>query len=168
MCVCAQSCPTFCDPMDYSSAVSFVHGIFQARILKQVVMASSRGSSCPRDWTWISYVSALADRFFTSSGTWEALPLSIFENSLCSNTILMKLLRNFFCRLKNWLQKVKSRPQRKKGGFFLIPSHKYKRPIKLTNAQLLSLKHVHSLTHWTPEKKWYYGECNVSRNFLPL
>ena len=90
---------------------------------------------------------ALAGRFFGTSTTWEALPLSIFENTLCLNMILMKLLRNFFCRHKNWLQKVKSRPQRKKGGFFLIPSHKYKRPIILTNAQLLSLKHMHSLTH---------------------
>ena len=111
---------------------------------------------------------ALADRFLTASATWEALPLSIFENNLCSNMILMKLLRNFLCRLKNWLQKVKSRPQRKKRGFFLIPSHKHKRPIILRNAQLLSLKLMHSLTHWTPEKKWYYGECNVSGNFLPL
>ena len=33
-CVCAQSCPTLCDPMDYSSLASSVHGIFQARILE--------------------------------------------------------------------------------------------------------------------------------------
>ena len=30
----AQSCPTFCDPMDYSLPGSSVHGIVQARILK--------------------------------------------------------------------------------------------------------------------------------------
>ena len=38
-CVCAlvaQSCPTFCDSMDYSPPGSFVHGIFQARTLEQV------------------------------------------------------------------------------------------------------------------------------------
>ena len=37
-CVCAcsvtQSCPTLCDPMDYSSLGFSVHGIFQARILE--------------------------------------------------------------------------------------------------------------------------------------
>ena len=35
MCVCAhvQSCPTLCDPMDYSPPGSSVYGIFQARIL---------------------------------------------------------------------------------------------------------------------------------------
>ena len=32
-----------CDPMDYSPPGSSVHGIFQARILEQVVISSSRG-----------------------------------------------------------------------------------------------------------------------------
>ena len=30
----AQSCPTLSDPMDYSLPGSFVHGIFQARVLE--------------------------------------------------------------------------------------------------------------------------------------
>ena len=38
-----------CDPMDCSPPGSFVHGIFQARILECVAMPSSRGSSWPRD-----------------------------------------------------------------------------------------------------------------------
>ena len=38
---------------------SSVHGIFQARILEWVAMASSRGSSWPRDRTLISYVSCV-------------------------------------------------------------------------------------------------------------
>ena len=46
VCVCsvAQSCPT-CDPMDCSLPDSFVHGIFQARILQWVTIYDSRGSS---------------------------------------------------------------------------------------------------------------------------
>ena len=40
-----QSCLTLCDLMDYSPPVSSVHGVLQARILKWVVMPSSRGSS---------------------------------------------------------------------------------------------------------------------------
>ena len=36
---------------------SSVHGILQARILEWVAMPSSRGSSQPRDWTCVSYVS---------------------------------------------------------------------------------------------------------------
>ena len=39
----AQSCPTLCDPMDYTA-----HGILQARILEWVAFPFSRGSSQPR------------------------------------------------------------------------------------------------------------------------
>ena len=38
-----QSCPTLCDPMDYSPPGSSVYGLPQARILKWVAMPSSRG-----------------------------------------------------------------------------------------------------------------------------
>ena len=34
VCVCTQSCPTLCNPMDCSTRGSSVHGIFQARILE--------------------------------------------------------------------------------------------------------------------------------------
>ena len=36
----AQSCPTLCDPMDYSPPDSSVHGILQARILEWVAIPS--------------------------------------------------------------------------------------------------------------------------------
>ena len=45
-----------------SSPGSSVHGILQARILEWVASFFSRGSSRPRDQTWISHI---ADRFFT-------------------------------------------------------------------------------------------------------
>ena len=51
-----QSCPTLCDPMDYSPPGSSVHGIFQARILKSVTISFSRGSSQPLDQTGVSWV----------------------------------------------------------------------------------------------------------------
>ena len=52
-----QSCPALCDPMDYSPLGSSVHEILQARIiLEWVGMPSSRGSSWPRDWTWVSCI----------------------------------------------------------------------------------------------------------------
>ena len=38
---------------------------FQARILEQIAISYSRGSSWPRDWTPVS--PALADRFFTTA-----------------------------------------------------------------------------------------------------
>ena len=59
-----QSCPTLCDPMDYT-----VHGILQARILEWIAIPSSRGPSQPRDWTQVSNI---AGRSFTSWATKEA------------------------------------------------------------------------------------------------
>ena len=67
--MCAQSCPTFCDPMDYRPPGFSAHGIFQAKILEWHAISSSRGSSLLRDWIRISWISALAGRFFTTSAT---------------------------------------------------------------------------------------------------
>ena len=52
----AQLCLTLCDPMDCSPPGSSIHGIFQARVLEWVASSFSRGSSRPRDWTWISRI----------------------------------------------------------------------------------------------------------------
>ena len=41
----AKSCPTPCNSMDCSLPGSFVHGIFQARILEWVAICFSRKSS---------------------------------------------------------------------------------------------------------------------------
>ena len=51
-----QSCPTLCDPMDYSLPGSSVHGIFKARILEWVAISFSRGSSQSRDRTHVSCI----------------------------------------------------------------------------------------------------------------
>ena len=57
----AQSCPTLGDPMDCSLRGSSIHGIFQARVLEWVAISFSRGSSRPRDRTWVSHI---ASRWF--------------------------------------------------------------------------------------------------------
>ena len=57
VCSVVQSCPILRDPIDLSSPGSSVHGFSQARILEQVFMASSMGSSSPGDRTHISYAS---------------------------------------------------------------------------------------------------------------
>ena len=46
--------PTLLDPMDCSPSV---HGILQARIPERVAMPFSRGSSQPRDQTWVFCIS---------------------------------------------------------------------------------------------------------------
>ena len=64
----AQSCPTLCNPVDYT-----VHGILQARILEWVAFPFSRGSSQSRDWTQVSHT---AGGFFSSWASREALGAS--------------------------------------------------------------------------------------------
>ena len=57
----SQSCPTLCNPMDYSPPGSSVNEILQARIQEWVAISFSRVSSQPRNWTWVS---GIASRFF--------------------------------------------------------------------------------------------------------
>ena len=59
----------FGDPMNCSPSGSSVHEILQARILEWVVISSSRGSSWPRDPTWVSCISRW---ILYHWATWEA------------------------------------------------------------------------------------------------
>ena len=65
----ARLCPSLCNLMDCSPPGSSVHGILQARILEEVVIPFSRGSSQTRDQTWVS---CIAGKFFTVWATREA------------------------------------------------------------------------------------------------
>ena len=69
-CLVTQSWLTLCNPMDYSPPGCSVHGILQVRILEWAAISSSRGSSWPRDWTWISCISRW---FFTTESLWEPI-----------------------------------------------------------------------------------------------
>ena len=84
----AQSCLTLCDHMDCNPAGSLVHGIFQAWILEWVAISFSRGSSQPRDPTWVSHN---VGRRFTIWATREAQKrwphnFSVVFLNLCSRS----------------------------------------------------------------------------------
>ena len=78
----AQSCPTLCDPMDYT-----VHGILQARILEWVAFPFYRGSSQPRDQI---QVSCIAGRFFSSWATYD----KVVSNALGTFYVLLEVFDN--------------------------------------------------------------------------
>ena len=71
VCVCSQSCPTLCDPMDYSSPGSSVHGVLHARVLEWVAISFCRGSSQFRDQTLISCVPCLGRQVLYHCAIWE-------------------------------------------------------------------------------------------------
>ena len=83
---------TLCDPMDCSSPGSSVHGTLQARILKWVTMPSSSGSSQPRGWTYISYISCVGKQVLYYWLHLGSLMASVFKliislETLSPNTI---------------------------------------------------------------------------------
>ena len=83
----ARSCPTLHDPMDCSPPGSSIHRIFLARALEWVASPFSRGSSQPRDPTWVS---CIAGGFFTNWTTREAAmenysAIKRIKFDICSN-----------------------------------------------------------------------------------
>ena len=55
-------CVVYVRVWDWGTPGSSVHGISQARILEQVAISFSRGSSQPRDQTYISQASCIGSR----------------------------------------------------------------------------------------------------------
>ena len=55
----AQSCLTLCNPMDCNLLGFSIHGILQARILEWTATSFSKGSSQPRDRSWVSHIGGI-------------------------------------------------------------------------------------------------------------
>ena len=73
VCMCVQSCLTLFKPMDCSPPGPFVHEFSQARILERVAISFSRGSSWPKDWIHVSFITG---RFFTIEPPGKAIVYS--------------------------------------------------------------------------------------------
>ena len=76
-CMRAQLGPTLCNPVESSA-----HGTFQVRILKQVAICFSRGSSQPRDQTRVSCISCIAGKLFTTVPPGTPATAEIHHNSI--------------------------------------------------------------------------------------
>ena len=97
----AQSCPSLCNPVDWSLPGFSNHGIIQARILEWVAISFSRilecvaisfsrGSSQPRDWIGVSAVSCIAG---------DSLPSELSGKPSCFllQTFIYFSTADFFC-----------------------------------------------------------------------
>ena len=98
----ARSCPTLCDSTDCSLPGYSVPGVFQVRILEWVAISFARGSSRPRDRTWVFHI---AGRFFTIWGIRGAtvyyVCISGTDWKMGSSPELLLLLLSRFSRV--WL-----------------------------------------------------------------
>ena len=78
VCVCVSVCSVvshgLCDPMDCRPPGFSVHGIFQARIMEQVLISYSRESSQPRDWT---QVSCIGRQILYHCATWKIYNITL-------------------------------------------------------------------------------------------
>ena len=74
-----------CNPMDCSSPGPSVHGILQARMLEWVAIPFSRGSSWPRDRTWVF---CIAGRFLT---VWAHMYMYVYRHALCIYIYSLKI-----------------------------------------------------------------------------
>ena len=79
---CAQSYLTLGNAVDCCPQVSSVPGISQATILDWVAFSYSRGSSRPRDWTHVSWVSCIGRWILYHWATWWRSYTSILLMSL--------------------------------------------------------------------------------------
>ena len=96
--------------MDCSFPGSSVHGIFQARILEWVATSCSRGSSWPRKWTPISFISCTDRQILYHLAIKEAPSLNILRNrkedgSLEQKKYTLEKIRNL--HLRKWIRKFK-------------------------------------------------------------
>ena len=78
-CEVAQSCPTLCNPMGCSLPGSSIHGIFQARVVEGIAISFFRGSSWPRDWTWVFHI--VGRRFYRLSHRLWLIPSMVLLHS---------------------------------------------------------------------------------------
>ena len=89
--------------MDCSLPGSSICGIFQARVLQWVSISFSRGSSQPRDQTWVPHI---ASRHFTIWATWEAKDrLNIHKNFILKICWKENLLNKWKWYKTNWVIK---------------------------------------------------------------
>ena len=80
---------TIVSPIGHSLSGSSVHGILQARILEWVAILFSRGSSQPRDRTWVS---CIAGGFFTTRAISESANVRVLMQSCFSHVWLFETL----------------------------------------------------------------------------
>ena len=86
--MCAQWCPTLCDPVVCSPPGSSVHGILQARTLEWVAISFSNARKRKRKVKWLSRVRLLATPWtaahqappsmgFSRQEYWSGVPLPL-------------------------------------------------------------------------------------------
>ena len=102
-CFVIKSCLTLCNSVDCSLPGSSVHGIPQARILEWVAISSSRGSSWPRDWTFVSCIGRWILYHWATRKAHRNAILKIYNRMLSPFSVLSKLISSISIYLRTFL-----------------------------------------------------------------
>jgi len=93
--------------MDSSPPGSSIHGIFQARVLEWGVIAFSRGSSQPRDLTWVSHTVGKCFSHLSHQGSQTSLTdglwlkqITLYNQRTSSNWIKTFIVKDWGPRRK--------------------------------------------------------------------
>ena len=92
--------------MDCSPPGTSVHGILQARILEQVAISFLRGSSQPRDQTWVSCIAGRCFTVWTSRESHRLIEVHLWGKYYILLTLLLNA--NFLpLQILKWFQLAK-------------------------------------------------------------
>ena len=107
LCVCMFSCVWLCaTPWIAALEGPFVHGISQAKILEWIAISFSRGSSWPREWTYISWVSCTGGQVLYHWATWWGKPFNYHTDTIKHMHIL--LTQHFYSKSLLYVKKKKN------------------------------------------------------------
>ena len=168
--------------MDCSLPGSSVHGILQARILEWIVISFSKGSSQPRDWTWVFHIAVYhlshqGSPFLCSKHSWNVMSFcaSFLKEEGKENEIQIgkwntklhgKAQRGLEKQYKQWraslmAQKVKNSPQCRRSGFDpwsrMIPEEGNGNPL-----QYSCLESCYRARHNWETNKWREGKQKIA------
>ena len=96
-CLVTESCLTFCKPVDSSPLGSSLYYISLVRTLEWVVISLSRGSSWPRDWTWLSCIDGLILYYWAMREAFVG-----DEHPKMNSCIICVPIGSFYCLLPLW------------------------------------------------------------------
>ena len=153
----------FCNPMDYSPPGSSVHGILQEKILEWVTIPFSRGSSWPRDRTWVSHI---ASRFFT---VWSTREVSSTLSYGKGWTVMLAIKRVESCSNFGAQISLLHLPSSNKVTAVLISRYgamwySTLHPQKLKsvwNGRCADIKQPKLFSKWKPKKRKLFAQINL-------
>ena len=139
--------------MDCSLPGSATHGIFQARTLEWVASSFSRGSSWPRNQTWVSFRSPSVSRETLYCLSHQESPYNKLQGSPCNKRGQNSIA--FECGDKNWVLNPWNNDWTEKVCWLVLSEADFEKElgIQVTYCKSLQGKIVKGESSWVKQRK---------------